>query len=220
MREELERKVRNAIRLIRSVSSGVVEVAYSGGKDSDVILQLVKESGVNFRAIYKNTTIDPPGTLKHVRDNNVEIHQPKETFFNLIKQNGLPSRYKRFCCEKLKEYKILDIVILGISKCESVHRSNNYQEPTKCRIYSKKKYSQHIYPILDWTNEDVEEFIEDRNIKVNPLYYDDNGKLDVKRRLGCMCCPMMYYKKRIEEFKKRPNGSSIPKVIKGIQAEA
>ena len=63
MRPELERKVKQAIRLIQSVpyfEGEPIEVAYSGGKDSDVILELVRMSGVRYRAIYKNTTIDPP----------------------------------------------------------------------------------------------------------------------------------------------------------------
>ena len=35
-------------------------VQYSGGKDSDVILQLAKESGVAFRVTHNLTTADPP----------------------------------------------------------------------------------------------------------------------------------------------------------------
>ena len=35
-------------------------VQYSGGKDSDVILQLAKESGVPFRVTHNLTTADPP----------------------------------------------------------------------------------------------------------------------------------------------------------------
>lgn len=61
----MENKIQQAIRLIQSAAKrhGVLEVAYSGGKDSDVILELVKMADVPYRAIYKNTTIDPPGRL-------------------------------------------------------------------------------------------------------------------------------------------------------------
>lgn len=68
---ELQKKIDRAIKLLQSVANGYdgeIEVAYSGGKDSDVILQLAKESGIRYRAIYKNTTIDPPGTVKHCKD--------------------------------------------------------------------------------------------------------------------------------------------------------
>ena len=71
VREQLHKKIDRAVRLIQSAAfpdGSPVEVAYSGGKDSDVILELVRMSGINYRAIYKNTTIDPPGTIKHVEE--------------------------------------------------------------------------------------------------------------------------------------------------------
>ena len=79
MRPELQKKIDQSIRLLKAYDNQdePVEIAYSGGKDSDVILQLAKEAGINFRAIYKNTTIDPPGTIKHAQDMGAEIRQPK-----------------------------------------------------------------------------------------------------------------------------------------------
>ena len=70
----MEKKVKQALALIRSASKhhGLLEVAYSGGKDSDVILALVKMAGVPYVAIHKNTTIDPPGTLAYVPKKEVE----------------------------------------------------------------------------------------------------------------------------------------------------
>lgn len=71
LNEQLQKKVKQSIKLLQSVQKrydGEIEIAYSGGKDSDVILQLAKEAGIKYRAIYKNTTIDPPGTLGHVRE--------------------------------------------------------------------------------------------------------------------------------------------------------
>lgn len=59
--DELKKKVGQSIRLLQSVKTdGPIEVCYSGGKDSDVILELAKMAGINYRAIYKNMTIDPP----------------------------------------------------------------------------------------------------------------------------------------------------------------
>ena len=47
MNDELEKKVRLSVSLIqKAVGDKVVEVAYYGGKDSDVILELKKMSGV------------------------------------------------------------------------------------------------------------------------------------------------------------------------------
>ena len=59
--EVLKKKVKQAINLLQSIKTDEpIEVAYSGGKDSDVILELAKMAGIKYRAIYKNTTIDPP----------------------------------------------------------------------------------------------------------------------------------------------------------------
>lgn len=208
MNKELEKKVGQAVKLLQvcyKAAGEPLEVAYSGGKDSDVILELAKMSGIEYRAIYKNTTIDPPGTIKHVKENGVEIRRPKESFFSLMKRKGYPGRLRRFCCDVLKEYKILDNCVIGIRRCESTKRANRYTEPTMCRIFgSKKKHVNAIYPILDWSDEDELEFIEERGIKLHPLYYREDGSIDITKRLGCMCCPLKYYKKRLQEFKQHP----------------
>ena len=208
MNKELEKKVEQAVKLLQvcfKAAGEPLEIAYSGGKDSDVILELARMSGIEYRAIYKNTTIDPPGTLSHVQENGVEVRRPNESFFSLMKRKGYPSRIRRFCCEVLKEYKILDNAVMGIRKCESVKRAKRYTEPTACRFYgSKKNHVNAIYPLLEWSDEDELEFIEQHGVRLHPLYYREDGSIDISQRLGCMCCPLAYYKKRLQEFKKYP----------------
>lgn len=36
----------------------------------------------------------------------------------------------------------------------------------------------------------MREFVEAHGIKCHPLYYDENGKFHVERRLGCLGCPL------------------------------
>lgn len=195
--ENLQRKIDRAIRLLQSVQKrydGEIEIAYSGGKDSDVILQLAKEAGIRYRAIYKNTTIDPPGTLGHVREMGVEILRAKTSFFHLVAQTGFPSRFMRFCCVKLKEYKVLDKSIIGVRKAESRKRNEIYCEPTECRYYGAKKEENHveqIYPILEWTDEDVRDFIIDRKLKLAPIYYNSGGK-STCRNVSAACAALSY----------------------------
>ena len=204
MRPELEEKVERAIRLLQSIpQDGDIELSYSGGKDSDVILELVKMAGIPYRAIYKATTIDPPQTIAHAREMGAEVIHPKKTFFQLISETGFPSRFQRFCCSVLKEYKICDRAIQGIRRSESRKRAENYKEPEICRVYSAKEKVKVYLPILEWTNQDVEEFIKERNIKCHPLYYR-RGQFDVTQRLGCMGCPLASRKKRIQEFMENP----------------
>lgn len=149
---ELEKKIDRAIRLLRSIPTdkGDIEVSYSGGKDSDVILELAKMAGISYRAIYKNTTIDPPGTIKHVKDMGAEIVHPEKTFFELVRQNGTPNRWMRFCCQYLKEYKILDRSIQGIRRAESSKRATLYKEPEMCRKYNVGGGVMCVFTYLYW----------------------------------------------------------------------
>lgn len=207
--ESLQKKIEQSIRLLQQVQKAhpdeVIEIAYSGGKDSDVILQLAKEAGIRYEAIYKNTTIDPPGTIRHAQDMGATIIRPKRTFAELIQKNGAPTRFSRFCCSELKEYKVRDVSVMGIRRSESSKRAELYSEPTACRFYgSKKNHVEAIYPILEWTNEDVADYLTDRKIKCAPIYYDEKGFFHVERRLGCMCCPLASKKNRIDEFRKHP----------------
>ncbi|MBD5173814.1 MAG: phosphoadenosine phosphosulfate reductase family protein [Bacteroidales bacterium] len=205
MTEQLQKKVDFAIRLLRSIpQDSPIEVSYSGGKDSDVILELAKMSGIPYRAIYKNTTIDPPGTIKHCKSKGVEIFAPKIRFFDLVKQEGSPTRWTRFCCKHLKEYKVLDRAVQGIRRSESKKREERYKEPEVCRVYNKDEKVKVYLPILEWTDEDVVEFIAERGIKCHPLYYDEQGNFHVERRLGCLICPLMSQRKLREAYKQYP----------------
>lgn len=207
MNGELSRKVDRAILIIKSVrptAGDPIEVAYSGGKDSDVILRLTQMAGVPYRAIYKNTTIDPPGTIRHCRENDVEVMRPKATFFQLIRKKGMQGRFRRFCCAELKEYPILRNVVLGIRRSESIKRAKRYKEPIECRVWRGGVRTQQVLPILDWTDQDLLDFINDQRIRLHPLYYNDNGSIDITRRLGCIGCPLASQSKRIDEFKRYP----------------
>ena len=210
MTPELQKKVDAGLKLLQAAEQMAakvgqpVEIAYSGGKDSDVILELARMSGINYRAIYKNTTIDPPGTTKHAKENGVEVMMPKETFRQIVAKRGMPNRYRRICCALLKEYKVLDYAVVGVRRDESKKRADRYKEPEVCRIYSKTEKARHYMPLLDFTAKDIEAFIEVRGLKVHPLYYDEQGNFHVERRLGCVGCPIAYYKHRINEFKRYP----------------
>lgn len=191
-KDSLQKKVDFAIRLLRSIPTdeSPVEISYSGGKDSDVILELAKMAGIPYRAIYKNTTIDPPGTIKHCKEKGVEVFAPTINFFDLVKKKGCPTRRARFCCEYLKEYKVLDRAVQGIRRSESVKRAKRYNDPEVCRAYPNGSEAFIYLPILEWTNNDVAQFIAERGIKCHPLYYDEQGNFHVERRLGCIGCPM------------------------------
>lgn len=202
----MEKKVKQSIKILQSFADAAndrIELCYSGGKDSDVILELAKMAGIPFRAIYKNTTIDEPGTIAHVIEKGVEIRRPQDTFFSLMQKKGYPTMRCRWCCQKLKEYKIENFAIWGIRATESVKRAARYKEPIICREYTKKNKTSVVLPILYWTDADVQQFVEKYNIKCHPLYYV-NGKFDVTKRLGCLACPLSVRCQK-DDFQKYPN---------------
>lgn len=196
MNTTTEIKEQRAINLLKSFSAAAgepIEISYSGGKDSDIILKLAELAEVEYRAIHKSTTIDRPGTLAHCREVGAEIIRPKKSFLQLIEAKGFPSRMSRFCCEVLKEYKVLPFAVQGIRRAESTARGMRYHEGDYiiCRFYrTKKSRTQVALPILDWTEADELDFIEKHNLKLHPHYYDERGQLDLTRRLGCIGCPL------------------------------
>lgn len=202
---EYEKKVAFAIKLLQSIPVGdePIEISYSTGKDSDVILELAKMSGIRYEAIYKNTTIDRPGSIPHAKEVGARIITPDKGMLKLIEEMGWPSRWMRFCCARLKEYKVYDKAVQGIRRSESSARAKRYKEPEQCRVYSSKEKARIYYPILEWTDADVERFIKERNIKCHPHYYDEDGTFHVERRVGCIGCPLQADKGR-SDFKKYP----------------
>jgi phosphoadenosine phosphosulfate reductase len=213
--DEYSKKVARAVKLLQSIpKDGPIEVSYSGGKDSDVILELAKMAGIEFRAIYKNTTIDPPGTIKHCRAKGVEILPPKESFFGLVERNGPPTRRARFCCGVLKEYKVLGRAVHGIRRSESKAREERYKEPEICRVYDKNNKVKVYLPLLDWTDEDVARFVAERGVQCHPLYYDEHGVFHAERRLGCIGCPLQSDNGKAD-YKKHPK--LLKRLVKSVR---
>lgn len=188
---DTSKKIDRAIRLIKAYSRHCNPVlAYSGGKDSDVVNCLFKLAHVKVDLVYNSTTIDYPGVISHCIENGASIRRPKYTFLQLIAKKGLPSMTRRFCCSELKEQFIPGTVFFGIRSDESVKRTKRYTEPTACRIYSKKKWQEQVFPLLDWVLEDEQYLIENEGIKLHESYIGENGHYDLSRRVGCIGCPL------------------------------
>ena len=68
-----------------------VYVSFSGGKDSTVLLHLVRELYPEIEAIFVNTGLEYPEIQKFVRTfDNVTIIRPKMRFDEVIKTYGYP----------------------------------------------------------------------------------------------------------------------------------
>lgn len=68
-----------------------VYVSFSGGKDSTVLLHIVREEYPNIEAVFVNTGLEYPEIQKFVKSfENVTILRPKMSFVEVIKKYGYP----------------------------------------------------------------------------------------------------------------------------------
>lgn len=98
--------IRNAEKLALKMNERGFHVAFSGGKDSQVLLALVEMANVKHHAEMQVTSVDPPNLMRFVRKNypQVKLNLPKRNMRQLILHKGmLPTRQARFCCSELKE---------------------------------------------------------------------------------------------------------------------
>jgi phosphoadenosine phosphosulfate reductase len=201
----LETKISNSIEILKkseklalSLNSFGYHLAFSGGKDSQVIYELAKMADVKFNAYFYKTSIDAPELLTFIRNNysDVEWLKPNETMYQIIlRKRMLPTRKMRFCCEVLKERQGLNsVVIVGLRKSESLSRSKRKEMSHSC-VNGQDKFL--LSPILEWTTNDVWNFLKLRNINVCSLYSEFH-------RIGCIGCPMNNKSQR-KELEMYPN---------------
>lgn len=91
----LEAKIRMTKRRIREWidkwGDDGVYVSFSGGKDSTVLLDIVREEYPDVEAVFVDTGLEYPEIREFVKTfENVTVLRPKMTFFNVIKNYGYP----------------------------------------------------------------------------------------------------------------------------------
>ena len=137
------------------------------------------------------------------------------TMWSLIPQKKIPpTRLARYCCEVLKEGSGAGrFITTGVRWAESRKRKNgrgiyeafdrnqakklilnNDNDDRRQLFESCRIRSKHICnPIVDWSDQDVWDYIRSEKIPINPLY--EMGFY----RVGCIGCPMAG-KHRYREF--------------------
>lgn len=172
-------------------------LAFSGGKDSRVILDLARRAIVPFSAYYNVTTIDPPELLYFIRKKFPWIswnHPQKPLLVRMLEKGFPPMRRQRWCCEEYKEQRGTGRIITGVRREESAKRANRKNVEFCLKDRSKK----YVNPIIDWKEEDVWEYIHKYNLDYCSLY--DEGF----SRIGCLFCPAASKKSRMREIDRYP----------------
>lgn len=190
-------------------------VTYSGGKDSDVCLELAKRAGIPFEVQHNHTTADAPETVRHVRQKFKSLEElgiKCSTSYPYYKGQRVsmwtlipimlfpPTRIQRYCCRILKEQGNHNRMI-----CTGVRWDES----------SKRKANRGIYEagrdiVLNNDNDDTRQLFENCSLKakrvVNPIVdWADTDVWNFLRdakvrmnplyqcgfdRVGCIGCPM------------------------------
>lgn len=181
----------------------VFYVAFSGGKDSVVALDLVQRAlpHDDFLVLFGDTRMEFPDTYKvveqieqHCKEQGIEFHRaqsklvPSQTW----KIFGPPSTTTRWCCSVHKtspqinllrkitgKYDFTGMAFTGIRAAESLNRSE-YES-----VNEGKKHSGQMscHGILDWNSAELFLYIFERGLVLNEAY-----KKGISRA-GCLVCP-------------------------------
>jgi len=206
-----------------------VMVSYSGGKDSQVVLDLVFQvlHVGEFLTLFTDTGMELPPTYEVVKETE-EFYRKKNPEFSikraknpnetldLWKKFGPPSRMLRWCCsvykiapqlryleeEAKKEGKRLTSVLTyeGTRADESLKRSTFERTSPGQKIFKEI----NVRPILHWNSLEVFLYILTKKLPLNKLYRYGF------RRVGCGVCPFAspwsefllwnFFKEEVKDF--------------------
>lgn len=181
----------------------VFYVAFSGGKDSVVTLDIVQRALPHnaFKVLFGDTGMEFPDTYRTVEEienycieNDISFirsksgHKPQDTW----KQFGPPSKVTRWCCSVHKtapqilalrectgKANFTGMAFVGIRANESAARSD-YDYVS---LGEKHKGQYSCNPILEWNSAELYLYIFSQNLIINDAYKKGNN------RAGCLVCP-------------------------------
>lgn len=182
----------------------VFYVAFSGGKDSIVTLDLVQRALPHnaFIVMFGDTGMEFPDTYDIVdqveewcKGEGIEFYRAKSEMSpeESWRKFGPPARNLRWCCSVHKTAPIVNfmhsicnasagmrcVMITGVRADESSIRYD-YDEIS----FGKKLASQYsFHPILEWSAAEIFDYIYQENLKLNPAYGVGFN------RVGCIMCP-------------------------------
>ena len=206
-------------------------VCYSGGKDSEVLLELCRRAEVPYHVVHNLTTADAPETIYHVRKVfyrlelagiSCTISKPfyrgqRTSMWQLIPLKGIaPTRRVRYCCQVLKETSNQHrCAILGVRKLESSARSDS----AVAELPGRNRSERITFDMDNGDTRIIAPCQMKATIKIHPIVdwtdaqvwqFLRDAKVDINpvygmgfNRVGCVGCPMAG-KNRYTEFQRWP----------------
>lgn len=162
------RQAQEALKLAAKMSETYYHkpliITYSGGKDSDVMLDIALTclKPEQIEVVNSHTTVDAPETVYYIRDKfkklnemgiKTEIKMPyykgkPTSMWKLIEENGtFPTSNMRFCCKVLKEQTTPNrLIAVGIRETESAKRANRDFFSLRAKTYAETKFlsAEHV----------------------------------------------------------------------------
>ena len=201
----------------------VFYVAFSGGKDSVVALDLVQRALPHncFKVLFGDTGMEFPDTYETVEkikqicaEEKIEFLQAKSKLKpeNTWQIFGPPAVTIRWCCsvhkttpqimqlrEVLQKPDFTGMAFTGVRGDESLSRSE-YDAIS----YGGKHSGQYsCHPILEWNTAELFLYIYENGLTFNNAYKKGNT------RAGCLVCPMSQGKHNYMKYKKYPDNTDL-----------
>lgn len=200
--DELDERVNESLEVIKDTiekyNTSEMYVLTSTGKDSTVVVDLVKKIIPDIKIMFHNTSLDVADTYRIVKAHpEWIITNPEEGFYVWSKRlDFIPTRFSRACCRIYKEdagdkyFKERNIdnlmLFMGVRNAESNTRANRQF------IEHNPKWTNPNWlsclPIRKWSDLDVWLYILREGLEINTKYKKGYN------RAGCsIACP--YYTK-------------------------
>ena len=181
----------------------VFYVAFSGGKDSVVALDLVQRALPHnkFKVLFGDTGMEFPDTYTTVnrieaqcKEQGIEFVRAKSHFSpeESWRKFGPPATVTRWCCSVHKtapqvialreltgKSNFTGMAFIGVRASESISRS----EYDYVSLGEKHKGQYSCNPILEWNSAELYMYIYSEDIYLSEAYKKGN------RRAGCLVCP-------------------------------
>ena len=189
-RYHLKNLERNAVRAIKQFigKRPVINVSFSGGKDSTAVLLLAKKAGVN-DAFFIDTGIEFPETIDFIRSMGVEMVSGAGDFWGAVTRAGPPAKDNRWCCKLLKQNP-LRVYLAKTGPCITLQGNRWYESWNRASlelavVNPLNPLQMNVSPIRNWRALEVFLYLWWQDAAENPLY--DLGI----ERIGCYPCPSM-----------------------------